>query len=498
MWLVYSLALAVAGIQNVLQFTLAFWESGIGALGAQLASGLALFLVSAPLWWFVDELFRQGRSDPAWQRSLLRLVVLYALTLASLIGLLVSLGQVVAVVLRAVLGESMTPIGYLALVSRPVSFALPLGAVCVFYARQLRSAMQSTIQDQATIAASAEQPTVPSRGFNGLGALAARRAGLSRIYRYILALVSFLAAFAGLYLLLELLLRATVGGENILTPTNRRALANYLAMLIIGLPVWLACWRPAVSEAGQEGEAGDHARRSTVRKGYLYLLLFASVIGLMATTGELVFTLLRALFGAPSSSLALDSALGVKGLVLFAASTAFHGLVLRRDGRRSTRSLARRQAQYPVLVLAPEEPAFANALLRGLQGAAPSLPVAVHPYSQGAPDETLSAARAVILPAELITRPPEAVRLWLQGFGGTRLVVPTPARDWLWVSSSGQPLESLAHQTAATVLRLAEGEDLQPARDSRFWMPVVYVLAALFALELVVGLVASALSFLLQ
>jgi hypothetical protein len=137
-------------------------------------------------------------------------------------------------------------------------------------------------------------------------------------------------------------------------------------------------------------------------------------------------------------------------------------------------------------------------MLSALQGAATGLPVAVHPFSQGVPDETLSAARAVILPAELITRPPEAVRLWLQGFGGHRLVVPTPAREWLWVSSSGHSLEFLARQAAATVLRLAEGEDLPPARESRFWMPVIYVLAALFVLQLVVVLITSALSFLLQ
>jgi hypothetical protein len=137
-------------------------------------------------------------------------------------------------------------------------------------------------------------------------------------------------------------------------------------------------------------------------------------------------------------------------------------------------------------------------MLSALQKAAAGLPVAVHPYSQGAPDETLSAARAVILPAEVITRPPEAVRLWLQGFSGSRLVVPTLAREWLWVSGSSQSLESLARQTAATILRLAEGEDISPAREARFWLPVIYVLAALFVLQLIVVLVTSALSFLLQ
>jgi len=52
-------------------------------------------------------------------------------------------------------------------------------------------------------------------------------------------------------------------------------------------------WRPLQANALYEGEMGDHARRSILRKTYLYIALFASVIGGMATAVGLVYLLLR-------------------------------------------------------------------------------------------------------------------------------------------------------------------------------------------------------------
>jgi hypothetical protein len=133
-----------------------------------------------------------------------------------------------------------------------------------------------------------------------------------------------------------------------------------------------------------------------------------------------------------------------------------------------------------------------------LERTASGLPVAIHRYNQGAPDETLSAARVVILPSELVSRPSEAIRLWLQGFTGLRLVLPTPAKDWYWILGSGRTLPVLARQTASIVRRLAEGEELPQPRDSSPWLTLVYVLAGLFALQVLLALAGLAISLLIQ
>jgi hypothetical protein len=134
----------------------------------------------------------------------------------------------------------------------------------------------------------------------------------------------------------------------------------------------------------------------------------------------------------------------------------YHGLALRQDGRMLERALARRLALYPVLLLAPESPEFVDALVGAIEREAPGLPVAVQPISQGAPDETMSAAKAVVLPGELLAKPPEALRLWLQAYPGRRLILPTPVDGFFWVTAGTSTLSAQARRTARLLRRLAE------------------------------------------
>jgi hypothetical protein len=269
----------------------------------------------------------------------------------------------------------------------------------------------------------------------------------------------------------------------------RNSLASALAALAVGVPLWVMTWRPMADEAAQEGETGDHARRSLIRKVYLYFVLFAAVMGVMFGAGTLLFPLLRAALGDVPENLLSESLQQLKVLLLFALLLAYHWMALRGDPLRAERSLKRRHALFPVLVLAPDEGDFADQVVAALGREAAEMPVAVHPYQLGAPDETLSAARAVILPAGLAARPSEAVRVWLQGYEGTRLVVPTPADGWLWVFGSGRPMASLARQAARMARHLAEGEALPSPRDASPWLGVVYVLAGLLGFVLLTSLI---------
>jgi hypothetical protein len=122
----------------------------------------------------------------------------------------------------------------------------------------------------------------------------------------------------------------------------------------------------------------------------------------------------------------------------------------------------------------------------------------LHDLSQGVPDPTLSAARAVIFSAELASNPGEALRLWLQNFNGTRLLVTLPVQGWFWIPGGSRSHESTARQAARLVRQLAEGEESGQARSASFWMPLVYVFATLFLLQLVLGLVMLLVSFIFQ
>ena len=471
-WMLYVLAMLVFGIQQILSFVITIWDAVGISIRASLANGLALLLVGAPVWVFVWLRIQASLVDRAEAGSLMRLVVLYLLAFIGVGSVLGSGGVALYVLLRFVLGERMGLAGMLGEIGTPLSVALAFGGVWAYYGRLL-SAEIKTFPDQVEAAGQAGQ----------------RAAALHRLYYYVLSLLGLGATFVGLQLLLAFLLDLALSRAPVFGGALRNSLSSALAALAMGAPLWILTWRPLAQEAAQEGETGDHARRSLVRKVYLYFVLFAAVMGVMFGAGTLLFPLLQAALGDAPQNLLSESLQQLKVLVLFALLLAYHWLGLRDDQRRSERSLRRRHALFPVLVLAPDEGDFADQVVAALGREATEMPVAVHPYHLGAPDETLSAAKAVILPSELAARPSEALRVWLQGYDGARLVVPTPADGWLWVFGSGRPLASLARQTARMARHLAEGEALPSPREASPWMGVLYVIAGLFGLVLLTSLI---------
>jgi hypothetical protein len=205
----------------------------------------------------------------------------------------------------------------------------------------------------------------------------------------------------------------------------------------------------------------------------------------MVSAGSLIFQLLSKLLGDPPDNFERASWMLAELFVLFTALLVYHWVTLRADSKLAERSLAARHEAFPVLVLTSNIGDFSNEMINILQREVPSLPVVVSTIDNGVPDETLSEARAVIMPGEVAANPTEAIRIWLQGFAGVRLVVPTPSDGWLWTFGSGRPLSKLAHQTAKMVRYLAEGEEIPEIREVSPW---IYILAGFVGIPLVIGL----------
>jgi len=469
-WALYLLAMLVGGVTQVVQYILTIGETLGSGPQARLANGLALLIIGAPLWVVVWRRVQASLEQPDEQRSILRLVILYFLSLIGVGGVLIPAGIVLDAILRALLGAGFNLPDFLNDISIPLSTLIALGGVWFYYGRTL----------SAEIALSPESP---------------RRSGLRRAYFYILAFFGLAAFIMGLHMLLGFLIDIPLGTFTSGDEMLRNRLSAALATLIVGLPLWLQTWRPMVKEASQEDETGDHARRSLIRKIYLYLVLFAFVIGVMIAAGGLIFELLKALLGDPSTDLLRKSLMLLEMLTLFSLVLAYHWNALRIDSRLAERSLAELHGAFPVLVLATEIGDFTESIINALQREAESLPVAVHLTENGAPDGTLSEARALILPSDLSVSPPEAVRLWLGDFDGESVVVPTPMEHWHWVFGSGRELSKAARQTAKIIRHLAEGEDLPQPRDASTWRIVLYVLAGMLGLPLLLSLFGMLLSF---
>jgi hypothetical protein len=237
------------------------------------------------------------------------------------------------------------------------------------------------------------------------------------------------------------------------------------------------------AEAIVQGELGDHARRSLVRKAYLYLALFASVIGGMATAVGLVYNLLRALLIGDTGQDFANNILNLAQLlVLFGVVLLYHLSVLRADGASTADSLAEKQKEYPLLVVDSGN-GFVESVRAALTKFALNVPVVVtEPATK--PDGNFS---ALIISGSLATDAPE----WIRSFNGSRIVVQDEARNIVWADD--------ALQAAQSVQKLAEGQEIQRQKAARSpWIIVIYIFAALFGLILLLILVSIGISLVMN
>jgi hypothetical protein len=485
-WLIYGLGFTILGFQKILEYLLLLPSTNGGNLFpsgvnlsilrtnsadiALLADGLSLIAVGAPLFAFMLFWVQRSLADNGERLSMLRLVVLYCLVFASVVVVLVSTGMLLDKLLHWFLGERLPIAELLAFISRPLSVAIPFGLVWIYFGSTL----------------SREVNTLPDTP---------RRSGLKRLYLYVLAALGLVSFFIGLHMAIILVIDY-FWGDITWEASLRSNLASALAMVMVGLPLWVISWHPMVFEARISGESGDHARRSLVRKSYLYFFLFLGLMGVMFSSGMLIYMNLRSLLGDAPDHLAVEILRLCTSLVLFLFLLGYHWQILRKDVIMAESTLSKQHAKYPVLILAPEDDDLVMSLVEALRRLAPTLPVSIHRFSQGTPDETLSAAKAVILPGELLVNPSEGLRVWLKSFSGERLVLPTQVKGWHWVLGSGRSMRAVANQAARLVRQLAEGEIISGARIASSWLIIVYVMAFLFALQVVIVL-ASLLSSLL-
>lgn len=454
-WMLYGLLLTVFGAQQVLRFLFYVPGDVLGEMGREVViNGIALLIVGTPIWVYAWRLIQGSLSDPAEMGSLLRLVILYLLALGGVITVISAVFLVVNTILNALLGQDTSFAQFLGEISGPISIGIPLGMVWAYYGFWLNRHIEA-VSDRV------------------------RQAGMKRLYNYILAFIGLVVAFVGVATLFNFLIDVITDFGIAFNDALRENLTSSLSSLIVGLPLWLLMWRPMQAEALAQGEMGDHARRSILRKTYLYLALFAAVIGGMATAAWLVYELLRLVLTGDGGSNFINTVLNLAQLLfLFIVVLMYHLNVLRGDGASTADALAEKQNAYAVLVVDS-----GNGFLDSVRSALAKLGSKVHVTVTDPEVKPEGSFNAILLNGDLAVNAPE----WIRSFRGSRIVVQNEAKDIVWTED--------AVQAARSVQKLAEGEEIQKEKTSRSpFRVVVYVFAALFALQLLFILLALGIS----
>jgi hypothetical protein len=452
-WVLYSLAMIIIGAQMALRYVFTIPVNVLGQLGRETAvNAIALLAIGTPIWFYTWRVVQDALADSAEKESNLRLGILYLLSLSGVITVLTAAGNLVFMILNQLLGAGAATADFIQRIGGPISIGVPFAVVWAYYGRWLSEQI-------------------------GYEELSPRRAGKKRLYFYILSAIGLTAAFTGTAMLINLIIDIVTGQDYLGNYTFREQLCASIATLVVGLPLWVMTWRPMQADAVQEGDAGDHARRSIVRKAYLYLVLFASVIGGMVSAVTLVFTLINAALGGDVIGSFLNSVLNsLQLLALFVVLLLYHLSALRKDAAARVDVLEAKQAEYSVLVLDASDGRFGESVRAAFARHAPKVPVTVSNAFNEIPSDVR--ASAVVLPGSLVVNPPKPLEAWMRTFGGSRLIVPDEAAGVYWLDDFGR--------VALSARALAEGQEVRPqsAKKTSAWTIVAYVFAALFALQL--------------
>jgi len=463
LWLLYSLLIVIFGVQQIVRFLLYVPSNMLGEMSRDLfANGLALIIVGAPIWYFAwracqTALLQKGEHD-----SLLRLGVLFFITLGGVAAVLSAGGNLLYIFLRWGLGEPMPVSTFVALIGGPMSVALPMGVVWAYFSHWLFHDIE-VFSDET------------------------RRHGFRRLYYYILAFAGLIASVIGMALLVSFIIDI-VAGREIWGLDLRLRVSAALSTLAVGIPLWMSTWPRMQAKAISQGTSGGFARRSMVRKIYLYLVIFGSVIGGMISAVTAVFRLLQAALGNdPLDVTGLLNALQL--LAIFGGVLAYHFRCLRADGDEAARALIERHEKFHVLAFERAGSGFGDALRLSTQKFAPGLHVTVLAFDGEIAKEDAS-ARAVILPSDVAVNPPENLRKFLAAFEGPVIISPVENARFLWAAGA-KPVDS----AALTLRQLSEGQEPRQASiGTSQWMIVVYIFAALFGLELLLFLLSIGIS----
>jgi hypothetical protein len=445
-WVLYGLLMTVFGAQQVLRFLFYVPGDVLGELGREVVvNGVALLVVGSPIWVYSWMVIQKSLVDPAEMGSILRLGILYLLALGGVITVITTASMVVNAIITWLLGVDWTFRDFIQQVGGPISIGVPLGLVWAYYGYWLKRHIEA-VGDRV------------------------RQAAMRRLYNYILAFIGLVVAFIGVATLFAFIIDMISGTGVLMSDSTRGTLATSLSSLIVGLPLWLVMWRPMQAEAMAQGEMGDHARRSVLRKIYLYLALFASVIGGMATAVGLVYQLIRVLLGGDTGSGFVNDVLNlIQLLFLFGVVLIYHLNVLRVDGASTADVLSEKQSGYSVLVVDS-----GGGFVESVRAALTKLGSRVRVTTTNPEVKPEGEFQAILLNGSLAVDAPE----WIRSFNGSRIVVQNESKDMVWADD--------AAQAAQSVQQLAEGEEVvRPQKVGRSaWTFVIYVFAALFMLEL--------------
>lgn len=403
-----GLTLATLGFIGVQEW---LFSRLLGNSLARLPDALALLITGLPMWlgFWVSAQIRFAKGGDEEQKSDLRKAYLYVVIYLAVNSVVITTALLINGTLRVLL--RLPTEGGLGLL---LAIIIATAALWAYHAFVLRSDIKRAGESKL-------------------------QSGMERLYWYVIAAVGLLALVIGLAGDVNVLVRSIQQGFD---STQREPLAGFTATWLAGLPVWLMGWIPAQRRALRKDDIGADARRSILRKIYLYFYWLSSVLSVLFNAIVIVYQMLTLLLGVLAGSNILDTitSLGqsIGFVVIGAVLWVYHFFVLRGDNKFSKleqeavdqKDLEAWQALRVIIM--SEDDSFASTIQDELKKLLPHLSPEIirFPIADADSESRLAVADAIVTPWTLAQQP------HIANSPAHKIIVPTPLKDGTWIGLS--------------------------------------------------------------
>jgi hypothetical protein len=251
--------------------------------------------------------------------------------------------------------------------------------------------------------------------------------------------------------------------------------------------LWLYYWRPIQRETNQANEIGDANRRSIIRKIYLYLIVFATVIGVMALAAALVYRNLNQIFGNPQTDLAYENINNIFRILMTSGWLWLHLKQLRRDGNLASQAVQNRHRSYPVLILEAETNTNTVRWIDLFKKHAPLMPLQSQTFRDTADPQVLSTVELLMMTAADYDQMPLEWKSWLQTYPGKVILLPLDYANIHWSGVASQQPQHLMEMAVKQAVQYAETQQTSSSTKTSVWAVLGYVLIGLVLMWLIFG-----------
>lgn len=303
--------------------------------------------------------------------------------------------------------------------------------------------------------------------------------GVRRIYLYLVAAIGLAAVLIGVAGNINVLIRAASSASAFGTGLREQA-AWFVATLLAGLPVWFLPWRTVQQEAVGDNQEAAENRNSVPRRNFLYFYLFIATITVLGSLIYIVFQLLLLILGERlSASLGNDLAQAISFAVIGAGVLAYHGGILRNEGRIASGETEERLAKTSIAVVDGREGRLGASIVEALQqrfSEASLIPLGLTTESRKLMNTQIAEnsfasqaknANFIIAPWHVITKKSGASSKLIGAIidsQATKIFLPTRQENYYWAGVEAWSDEGLVEEAVRTVSQVLAGEEVKYSR----------------------------------